>query len=170
MLKAGDVLDLSAIHMKMTVKKASAEALEMEVELWPREGGTPVHIHPNAVETYELLEGKLDVSLNGQWKTYGVGEKVIIEKGTPHTFRNGSDAKTRFLNTHSPALKMGQYFEGLNKLAHSGVTQNGEMTLRAILYLSLLMMSFKDEIRPVNPPAPVMGIFSFFGKLAGYRI
>lgn len=88
----------------------------------------------------------------------------------PHTFRNRSDAVTRVYQTHQPALKMAQYFEGLHKIAHSGVTRNGEITFKAMLYLSLLMVSFKEEMIPINPPAPVANVLGFLGKLAGYRI
>jgi quercetin dioxygenase-like cupin family protein len=170
MLKVGDVLDMGPLQMKMTVKTFTAETLGLEMELGPRSGGTPVHIHPHAVETYEVLEGSFDACLDGVWKAYNAGEKIVVNKGVPHTFRNSSDAITRVYNTHQPALKMGLYFEGLNKIAHSGVTKNGEMTFKAIMYLSLLMMSFKNEIIPINPPAPVAGVFGFLGKLAGYKI
>ena len=49
---AGDVLDLSPIGAVFHVKKTSAEtqgrSFEMEWELLPNSGGTPVHIHPRA--------------------------------------------------------------------------------------------------------------------------
>ncbi len=170
MLKVGDVLDMGPFQIKMTVKKFTAETLDVEIELGPRSGGTPIHIHPHALETYEVLEGRFDAYVGGVWKTYQVGEKVEVPKGIPHAFRNSSDAKTRVYNTHQPALKMAQYFEGLHKIAHSGVTKNGEMTFKAILYLSLLMVNFKEEIIPINPPAPVANVLGFLGKLAGYRI
>jgi len=37
----------------------------MEWDLAPRTGGAPVHIHPHAAETYEVLEGELDVYVAG---------------------------------------------------------------------------------------------------------
>jgi quercetin dioxygenase-like cupin family protein len=170
MLKAGDVLDMSPIQMKITVKKFTAETLDVEIELGPRSGGTPIHIHPHALETYDVLEGLFDAYVDGVWKTYKPGERVEVPKGVPHTFRNSSDAKTRVYQTHQPALNMGEYFEGLHKIANSGVVKDGKMTFRALLYLSLLMVSFKNEMVPINPPAPVAGLFGFMAKLAGYRI
>jgi len=170
MLKVGDVLDMGPLQMKLTVKKFTDATLDVELELGPRSGGTPIHIHPHALETYEVLEGRFDAYVDGIWKTFQVGEKVEVPKGVPHTFRNFSDAQTRVYNTHQPALKMARYFEGLHKIAHSGVTKNGEMTFKAILYLSLLMASFKDEVISINPPAPVANALGLLGKLAGYRI
>lgn len=170
MLKVNDVLDFGSLQMKMTVREISPDSLDLEIEIAPHSGGTPLHTHPNAIEAYEVLDGKFDVFLNNDWKTYTKGQKIIVEKNTPHTFRNSSDAAAKVLNTHQPALKMAEYFEGLYKIAHSGVTKNGKMTFKAILYLSLLMVSFKDEIVPVNPPPPVANVFGFLGKLAGFRI
>ena len=113
MLKVGDVLDMKVIKFKITVIEISEETLDLEFEMGPNSGGTPVHVHPNAIETYEVIEGKFDAYKDGGWKTYGVGEKIIIEKGVPHTLRNSSDQITRVLNTHQPALKMAEYFEKL---------------------------------------------------------
>jgi quercetin dioxygenase-like cupin family protein len=170
MLKVGDVLDMGPFQIKLTVKKFTDATLDVEIELGPRSGGTPTHIHPHALETYEVLEGHFDAYVDGVWKTYQVGDKIEVPKGVPHAFRNSSDGKTRVYNTHQPALKMAEYFEGLYKIAHSGVTKNGEVTFKAILYLSLLMASFKDEIIPINPPASVANVLGFLGKLAGYKI
>ncbi|MFZ5903160.1 MAG: cupin domain-containing protein [Chloroflexota bacterium] len=170
MLKVGDVLDMGPFQIKLTVKELTEAVLGVELELGPRSGGTPIHIHPHALETYEVLEGRFEAYVDGVWRTYQAGEEFEVPRGVPHTFRNSSGAKARIYHTHQPALKMAQYFEGLHKIAHSGVTKNGEVTFKAIMYLSLLMMSFKDEIIPINPPAPVANVLGFFGKLAGYRI
>lgn len=73
MLKVGDVLDMGPIQMKLTVKKFTAETLDVELELGPYSGGTPIHIHPGALETYEVLEGRFEAYVDGVWKTYQVG-------------------------------------------------------------------------------------------------
>lgn len=174
MLKVGDVLDLGPLGTKFLIKKTAAEtngqSFEMEWELSPQTGGTPVHIHPYAIETYEVLHGKFDVYVKGNWQTLSAGDKVTVEKGVPHTFRNASDQTTQVYNTHQPAMKFDQYFEGLYKLANSGVIKSDQMTFKAILYLSVLMTSFKDEIRSVKPPSAVMQVFGLIGRLLGFRV
>jgi quercetin dioxygenase-like cupin family protein len=174
MLKVGDVLDLGPLNTKFIIKQTAVEtngqALEMEWELGPQTGGTPVHIHPHAIETYEVLQGQLDVYVGGSWRTLTAGEKVIVEKGVPHTFRNASHEITRVYNTHQPAMKFADYFEGLNEVANSGVISPKGMTLKAILYLSVLMTSYQDEIQSVQPPFVVMQLFAFIGRTLGYRV
>jgi hypothetical protein len=44
------------------------------------------------------------------------------------------------------------------------------MTLKAILYLSVLMTSFEDEIRSVKPPHAVMRILAVIARSLGYRL
>ena len=48
-------------------------------------GGPPVHVHPSAEESYEVLEGRLDVFIDGRWQTLRAGEKAFVPPGTPHT-------------------------------------------------------------------------------------
>ncbi|CAN5675033.1 hypothetical protein BH23GEM7_BH23GEM7_19350 [soil metagenome] len=174
MLKAGDVLTLDplgmTLHIKGTAAETKGQSLEMEWELAPRTGGTPVHIHPHAAETYEVLAGEFDVYVAGAWRTLTAGERVRVEAGVPHTFRNASDERTRIYNAHEPAMRYGEYFEGLNKVANSGVIASARMTPRAILYLAVLMTSYEEEIRSVKPPHAVMRVLGAVGRLLGFRV
>jgi len=175
MLKAGDVLDLGPLDTKFYIKKTATEtngqSFEMEWELGPQAGlGRIIHIHPHAIETYELLQGKFDVYVNGNWRTLSVGEKVAVEKGVPHTFRKAGNETTRVYNTHQPAMRFDQFFEGLYKLTNSGVSKSNQMTFKAILYLSVLHTSYEDEIQSVSPPNAIMQVFGFIGRLLGYKV
>ena len=174
MLRAGDVLDLTPIGAVFRIKQTAAEthgrSFEMEWELAPETGGTPVHIHPHALESYEVLQGELDVFIGGTWRTLTVGEKVVVDPGVPHTFRNAGQAAARVYNIHEPAMRFDEYFERLQRIVNSGAISEGKVTPKAILYLSVLMASFKDEIRSVRPPYAVTRIFALFGRLLGYRV
>ena len=174
MPRAGDVLDLTPLGARFHIKKTAAEtrggSFEMEWELAPHTRGTPVHIHPHATESYEVLEGNLDLYVDGTWRTLPAGEKASVDPGVAHTFRNTSDSPARVYNTHAPAMRFGEYFEALHRVVHSGAIRNGRITPKAILYLSILMTSFKDEIRSVSPPHAVMRAFALLGRLLGYRV
>lgn len=174
MVRAGDVLDLGPLGTTFHIKKTAAEteggSFEMEWELAPRTGGTPIHVHPHATESYEVLEGEFDVYVDGAWRTLSAGDRVVVDPGVAHTFRNASDAPVRVYNTHAPAMRFGEYFEGLHRIANSGAISSQRITPRAILYLSVLMTSFKEEIRSVSPPDAAMKVFALIGRLIGYRI
>jgi quercetin dioxygenase-like cupin family protein len=174
MPQAGDVLDLTPLGARFHIKKTAAEtqggSFEMEWELAPHTGGTPVHIHPHATESYEVLEGELDLYVDGTWRTLSAGERASVDPGVAHTFRNASDSPARVYNTHAPAMRFGEYFETLHRVVHRAKIRDGKVTPKAILYLSILMTSFKDEIRSVNPPHALMRVFALLGRLLGYQV
>jgi mannose-6-phosphate isomerase-like protein (cupin superfamily) len=171
---AGDVLDLSPIgaifHVRKTAEETQGRSFEMEWELLPRSGGTPVHVHPHATESYEVLTGELDLYVDGVWRRLAAGQAASVNPGVPHTFRNATDASVRVYNIHAPAMKYGEYFEGLHRVVSSGAVPPGRMTLKAVLYLSMLMTSFRDEIQSVKPPQAVMSILALVARSLGYRV
>jgi quercetin dioxygenase-like cupin family protein len=170
----GDVLDLSPIgavfHVKRTSEDTEGRSFDMVWELFPNSGGTPVHIHPHATESYEVLAGHLDLYVNGAWRRLGAGESASVAPGVAHTFRNATDESVRVYNTHAPAMKYGDYFDGLHRVVSSGAVPPGRMTLRAILYLSMLMTGFEEEIRSVKPPHVVMRVLALVARSMGYRV
>ena len=172
MIQPGDVLDLGPLdtkfHIKRTGEETDGEALEMEWELGPKTGGTPVHIHPHAAESYEVIEGRLDVYVKDGWRTLSPGDSVTVEPGVPHTFRNASPEVTRVYNVHRPAMRFGEYFYRLDKVVNSGVVSSSGMTPRAMLHLSILMTSYPNEIRSVRPPFAIMRVFAMVGRMLGY--
>jgi mannose-6-phosphate isomerase-like protein (cupin superfamily) len=174
MLKAGDVLDLGPIgatfHVRRTAAETDGRSLEMEWELAPRTGGTPVHVHPHATEGYEVLEGELDVYVDGSWRTLRRGETVRVAPGVPHTFRNGGDLPARVFNTHEPAMRFGDYFAHVGRVATSGAVPADRMTPKTMIHLAMVMTRYPEEIRAVKPPHAVMRVLAAAGRLLGYRV
>jgi hypothetical protein len=85
MPRAGDVLDLSPIGAIFRIKKTSTEtqgrSFEMEWELFPNAGGTPVHIHPHATESYEVLAGELDLYVDGTHVDAAAARRKAVARG-----------------------------------------------------------------------------------------
>ena len=164
-------LDCSELGMLMNIVKTAedtnGQSLEMEWTLTPKSGGTPVHVHPSAIETYEILSGELEVFKKDTWITARAGEKIIIEKGEPHTFRNTTNEFVRVYNTHQPAMEFEQFFRGLHKFANSGLVKDGRMNFKAIVGVSTLWTNYPSEIVSVKPPSFVMKILGAYGRLTG---
>jgi quercetin dioxygenase-like cupin family protein len=172
--RAGDVLDLSPIgaifHVRKAAEDTGGRSLEMEWVLAPHSGGTPIHVHPAATETYEVLAGELELYVAGSWRTLSVGGKASVPPGVAHTFRNASGSPTRVYNVHAPALRFGEYFETLHRVVSSGSVSSGRMTFKAMLYLSMVMARFDAEILSVRPPRIVVSVLASVGRLLGYRV
>jgi len=173
-VNGGGTLDLSSIGMIFRIRKTAAdsagESFEMEMDLLPGSGGTPLHIHPSAEESYEVLQGTFDVNVGGTWKTAARGDRIVVPPGTPHTFRNSSAETVSLYNAHRPAMKFEEYFTRLHRLANSKAIRSQRMTLTAIIHLSMLMSMYPEEIQSVNPPGIVVRTLAALGRVLGYRV
>jgi quercetin dioxygenase-like cupin family protein len=64
--------------------------------------GPPPHIHHREDEALYVLEGELELSVEGDTTRAGSGSFVNIPKGTLHTWRNAGDAPARLLGMVAP--------------------------------------------------------------------
>ena len=172
MLQSGDVLDLTPPGGKFIIRKTGQEtggkSFGMEMVLNPRSGGPPVHIHPNATEMYEVLEGELDIYIAGEWKTLKAGDKAAAEPGVPHTYRSTTNEITRVYNTHQPALDYANYFGQMAELVTLGIVDSETLSFKALLHLSILITSYPNEVHSIRPPAAVMRLLASIGRIFGY--
>ena len=50
----------------------------------------PEHFHKKKEETFTVLWGQLDIEMNGEKKSVGVGSQVLVERGIKHSFASKS--------------------------------------------------------------------------------
>jgi len=81
---------------------ASADPLVMEFSLPAGCGSPPPHVHDSLTETYEVLEGTLEMLDGDEWRALESGQSFAIEPGMRHSFRNDSGATVMARNTHEP--------------------------------------------------------------------
>ncbi|MDQ4076143.1 MAG: cupin domain-containing protein [Chloroflexota bacterium] len=174
MLRTGDILDLGPLETQLIIKKTAVEtdgqSFEMEMVVGPQNPGPPLHTHPHAAEVYEVLDGEIELNVDGAWQTYSAGEKAVIAKGIPHTYRNASLEPVRVYNKHQPAMQFSDYFETMRKVANSEAVTAQPTSFKALLHFAVMMTSYPEEIRSVAPPYPVMRLFGWIGQLLGYRV
>src|SRR5215203_3670852 len=74
----------------------------LELEAKPG-GGVPVHRHADHDEYIEVVAGEIEVTMNGKKHRFGPGERVLIERGTTHEWRNPSpDRELTFRGQMTP--------------------------------------------------------------------
>jgi mannose-6-phosphate isomerase-like protein (cupin superfamily) len=172
------VLDMTPVGMRFTVLNSSTDtngkSLDLEWEILPgcNMKDSLIHVHPNAIETYEMLEGELEFFVKDKWMTLKKGEKLAVEKGVYHSFRNPTNGIAKVFNTHQPALKMEDYFEGICKAVNKA-TDNGKrdlkMDMKSKIYMSVLVNKYRNEIVMKTPPVFVIKAMDFIGRLTGIR-
>src|SRR5688572_24814988 len=69
-----------------TGEESGGEYLKASNWVGPEMGGPPLHVHPHSDDVFELLEGELEVCVDGEWSTIRAGETAVAPAGLPHTF------------------------------------------------------------------------------------
>jgi uncharacterized RmlC-like cupin family protein len=77
----------------------------------------PVHIHPKQDEFILVLDGELDLKLDGVWSKARAGDLVRMPKGIPHGYFNKSDKLARALFWVSPAGALKDLFLELDGMS-----------------------------------------------------
>jgi mannose-6-phosphate isomerase-like protein (cupin superfamily) len=134
-------------------------------------GGPPVHVHPTAEESYEVIEGTLDVFVDGTWRTLGVGELATVPAGTPHTLRNPTAEPVRLVNIHRPAMQFESFFREMNALIREGkIKRLPPSEPRSAIYVAMLFGRYPDEMRVTKPPNGVFKALAMLGKALRFKL
>lgn len=88
----------------------------------------PPHIHANEDEATFVLQGELDVMLDGQRSTVGPGQFVLKPKGKVHAMENAGSESARFLEIYTPG-GLENYFRDLARLFAAGEVTPGSVAL-----------------------------------------
>jgi mannose-6-phosphate isomerase-like protein (cupin superfamily) len=147
------------------------EAWRVTMVFAPGFAGPPLHIHPHQEERYDVLDGVLDVFIDGRWREVGPGESITVPAGTPHTIRNLHAEEMRAVNVHAPALGFPRYMAALHELVHSGkVRALPPKDPRSAIYLSMLFAQHGRTLVSVKPPQRLMQILALVGRRLGYKL
>ncbi|HEX5652931.1 MAG TPA: cupin domain-containing protein [Chitinophagaceae bacterium] len=172
MAARGQILDMTPVGMKFTVLQAGAntqgKSLDLHWELLPgcNMKDPLIHTHPNAIETYEVLDGEMEFFIEDKWITAKKGDQLAVPKGVTHGFRNPTEKIVTVFNTHQPALRMENYFEDVCKVLDKltlNRTKDFKMNFRTMLYMSVLMNNYREEIIAKRPPDAAI---KFLGHVA----
>jgi mannose-6-phosphate isomerase-like protein (cupin superfamily) len=176
MATKGQILDMTPVGMKFTVLQSRSDtqgkSLDLHWELLPgcNMKDPLVHIHPHAIETYDVLEGEMEFFIQDKWLTAKKGDNLTVPKGVTHAFRNPTQKTVTVFNTHQPALRMENYFEDVCKVLDkltANRTKNFQMNFKAMLYMSVLMNNYREEIIAKRPPDTAIRLLGMIAKLTG---
>jgi quercetin dioxygenase-like cupin family protein len=104
----------SVMTFKALARTTAGRFSLMDRTLPPAGRMPPAHRHVDCEEAFLVLEGEVTFVVDGGEHTEGPGTFVLIPGGTGHTFGNRSEAPSRLLVLHAPA--MDAYFAELERL------------------------------------------------------
>lgn len=168
-LRVLDLRSVFGLEARITTPAASTGGAWVEMDCTAAPGsGTMIHFHPNQEETYQVLDGSLEVFLDGRWRAVPAGDSLTVPRGAVHGFRNSGTAPVRFLNMHRPALGFQDHLETIDRLARAGKVR-GTKDVRSLMYLSMSAVEHKPDV-PVRPPYWVIRLLAAVGRRLGYRL
>ena len=150
---------------------SSGEVFEATVWLDARMPGPPPHMHPNSEESFEVLEGSLDVFKDGAWTTLRPGETATVPAGAPHTFRNRSDEPVKISAQMRPAGRSEEFFRHMLALIREGkIRRLPPKEPRSAIYAAMVFVSYPDVSRVTGPLNGVFKAMALVGKALRFKL
>jgi uncharacterized cupin superfamily protein len=108
----------SRTRMLMTTAQSNASYCMLEI-FSPAGRATPRHRHQNEDETIYMIDGVLDVEIEGTLHTLQAGDTVLLQRGTAHQLFNRSDSTAHYLVVCTPGG-----FDGFVEAVSETMTQS----------------------------------------------
>jgi quercetin dioxygenase-like cupin family protein len=154
-----------------TTADTAGELFEATNWIGPEMPGPPLHVHPAAEESYQVIEGSLDICVDGEWRTLRAGESASVPAGVPHTLRNATAEPVRIVNVHRPALQFESFFREMQALiGHGKIKRLPPKEPRSAIYVAMLFSKYPNEIRVAKPPNGVFRALALLGKSLGFKL
>jgi quercetin dioxygenase-like cupin family protein len=168
----GRILNLRPVFgLEATVTSPSAATdgayVEMDIVLMPG-GHTNSHYHPEQEETYDVLNGTLEVFRDSDWHKVQAGESLAVPRGAVHAFRNVTETPVRFRNVHRPALTFQEFLESVDRLIRAGKVK-GVRGLRSGIYVSMATVELGTAVNTKPPQILIRGL-AFLGRRLGFTL
>jgi quercetin dioxygenase-like cupin family protein len=144
--------------------------VEFEIVAPPGAPGPPPHYHPPQQESWQVLDGELTVTIDGQERTLAGGDEVTIAPGTVHTFANRGSADVRFRDLHTPALDFEEYIETLARL-----TTEAKLTSRVkpvrLIYGAMVLHRYRSmQFSASATRRTIESVLAILGRILRFRI
>jgi mannose-6-phosphate isomerase-like protein (cupin superfamily) len=168
MAQPGDRFEMpdgSIYIVRRPASETDGEYVEMEFALPAGSFAPPAHVHPGQVEEYEVIEGRFDVMVDGEWSSLGPGESASVPLAALHTFKNRSKGTIRVKNWHRPAKSFEDFIESAaGALEAAGV--KGARDPRVPMIMAMQFQKFPDTLVLGRARERIpMGVMAATGRL-----
>jgi quercetin dioxygenase-like cupin family protein len=131
----------------------------------PGEPGPPVHVHPSQEESFEVIDGVLEVLLDGKWRSVGAGETATVPADVPHTLRNSTDEPVTIFTRFRPAGRSEAFHRDVHRLIQEGkIKRLPPKDPRSAIYAAMLFRAYPEWVRTTKPPNGVFRALALVGK------
>lgn len=127
----------------------------------------PLHSHPDQDETFEVVEGFFEYILENTTGIITTGQKILVPKGTLHSFSTPKDQTLKLIISFFPGMKMEEFFE-----QNVGIRKDSDNTGWFFGYIEgvLHMKRFEGNELIQNRPGPFVNfVCNFLATLIGIK-
>ncbi len=96
------------------MKVSREELVLMEFEMEPETDGAGPHFHRRHIDSFYVLEGELELTVDGETVHARPGDLVHAAPGVVHSFKNSSGGRIRLLNIHTPGMRFDEYIRRMD--------------------------------------------------------
>jgi quercetin dioxygenase-like cupin family protein len=138
--------DGSVYEVTAAAGDSGGQSVGMNFILPPGAVPPPPHIHPTQSEEFRVVEGPVELMVDGTWTTLETGEEASVPPRVLHTFRNKSKATRILHSTHRPPGRFEDFIERLSALLSArGITSGRDP--RVPIYISMVWLEYGDTLR-----------------------
>ncbi len=149
-----------------TAEESGGTRTRLELVVAPGGGNMP-HIHLTYAESFEVVEGRLQVRRGNEWHDLGPGESAHVPAGVVHCFRNATDAPVTCIVLLDPGHRgMEKALQAGYGLAADGLV-DGRSLPRNPFHMAVLMEW--SEMRVTGALRLAVPLFHLLGVIARRR-
>ena len=111
-----DSVSWNILGQVYTPKQMSADSFSWHA-VFPEESFVPPHVHPHQDEYIYVLEGRIDLILDGKTQVAHTGDLVRMPRGIPHAFFNNSGLPAKALFWAAPAGKLLALYQRIHNMS-----------------------------------------------------
>jgi mannose-6-phosphate isomerase-like protein (cupin superfamily) len=116
----------SSVHYLATGQMTGGDFGLYRWNMGPGPSGPSPHFHRTMTESFFVLDGTISLYDGDGWKDATAGDFLFVPAGGLHGFRNNSGEPASMLILFTPGGPREAYFEGLHRIATTGVRPSEE--------------------------------------------
>lgn len=157
---------------RVVFRRTGGDVLELDLFV-SRGAYVREHLHPTQEETFTGVTGTFVLEVDGERRTIGPGDSVVIPPRTRHGFDAAVD-DAHLLVTVRPALELDRYFRAFLGLSRDNrLTIPGRGMPKPLLLFVVLLHRYRREMAAPRIPLwlqrPLIGALALLGRALGRR-
>jgi len=155
----------------VTIREHTSDRLVVEAVYAPGGQPPPAHFHPEQEEHFEIVSGRLRVSLSGQERELGPGDAFDVPRGVAHRMWNAAGEPVRAIWVTTPAGRTHEWFAVLDGLQRQG--RVGRDGMPGPLAFGVYLTAYRDVFRLAGPQWLLragLAALAMLGRLRGYEV